>query len=300
MLAQAEPRLALAEARAIITELVEILRPACERIEIAGSVRRNKPEVKDAEVVIIPTPELLPLTDDLIQFGRAQYALYGDKLTKRWGQNYRGLLFKGMKCELFMTTEDSWGYQYWLRTGPGDANTYIMRWLGLPHIKAPVRFQGGYGWYSRNWTHNGKAWVAVDKQRLRIASEEDLFAVLGVPFIPPHERTEMVYKKLTNVREFKWPEYAPYFDVDAQQLDLIARNRVTHYFDSEAVDEKEAERQERIEAERAYSDFLKRKAADPHAPVMPDNLFDHAGKLNYSHECIMRYGDYHLLRERMV
>lgn len=253
MITQPEPLLKLADARLVIDELVELLRPACERIEIAGSVRRNKPEVHDAEVVIIPTPDLLPLTDDLIQYGTAQYALYGEKRTKRWGSNYRGLLFKGIKCELFMTMEDSWGYQYWLRTGPGDANTYIMRWLGLPHVKAPVRFQGGYGWYSRNWTHNGKGWVAVDKQRLRIASEEDLFAVLGLPFIPPSERTEVMYKKLTNVREFKWPDYAPYFATDAAQMDLIARNRVSHYFDKSDVDEKEKEWQDRIAAEREYT-----------------------------------------------
>lgn len=253
MIAQAESRLALADARMVIGELVELLRPACERIEIAGSVRRNKPEVHDAEVVIIPTPDLLPLTDDLIQYGTAQYALYGEKRTKRWGNDYRGLLFKGVKCELWMSPADSWGYKLWLRSGPGDANKYIMNWLGLKHVNAPVRFQGGYGWYSRNWTHNGKAWVAVDKQRLRIASEEDLFAVLGMPFIPPSERTEMVYKKLTNVREFKWPDYAAYFATDAAQMDLIAQKRVHHFFDADEMDEKEKERQDRIDAERVYT-----------------------------------------------
>lgn len=256
MIAQPAAPVQLAEARAIIEELVEILRPACELIEIAGSVRRGKLEVKDAEVVIIPTPDLLPLTDTLIECGRAQYALYGEKLTKRWGQNYRGLLFKGIKCELFMTTADSWGYQYWLRTGPGDANKYIMQWLGLPHVKAPVRFQEGYGWHSLHWAHDGKKWVGADRRRLRIASEEDLFGVLGMPFVPPNERTEMVYKKLTNVRDYKWPDYAPYFAQDDQQLDLIETRRIHHFFDADEIDEKEKERQDRIEAERRYNRCL--------------------------------------------
>lgn len=256
MIPQLEERrtaIRLEDARQIIGELVALLRPACERIEIAGSVRRGKLEVKDAEVVIIPTPDLLPLTDTLIEYGRAQYALYGEARTKRWGINYRGLLFGGIKCELFMTTEDSWGYQYWLRTGPGDANTYIMRWLGLPHVKAPVRFQGGYGWYSRNWRHNGKAWVADDKQRLRIASEENLFAVLGMPFIPPSERTEMVYKKLTNVRDYVWPEYGPYIAVDPVQQALMAENRLHHYFDADESAEKESDHDRRLAAEREYN-----------------------------------------------
>lgn len=255
MIPQPEAPVQLANARQVIGELVELLRPACERIEIAGSVRRGKPEVHDAEVVIIPTPDLIPLTNTLIEYGTAQYALYGDKRTKRWGPNYRGLLFKGIKCELFMTNEDSWGYQYWLRTGPGDANFFIMKWLS--YCNAPIRFQDGYGWHSRNWRREGKEWFASDRRRLRIASEEDLFAVLGMPFIPPSERTEMIYKKLTNVKDYRWPEYAMYFAQEARQGELIPSGRVNHFFDGEDVDEKTADNEARWAAERVYNERLK-------------------------------------------
>ncbi len=247
----------LADARQIIGELVEILRPACERIEIAGSVRRGKPEVKDAEVVIIPTPDLLPLTDTLIEYGRAQYALYGEKRTKRWGSSYRGLMFKGVKCELFMAHEESWGYQYWLRTGPGDANAYIMRWLGQKFVNAPLRFQDGYGWYSRDWALDDKKWFAPDRRRLRIASEEDLFAVLGMPFIPPSERTEDLYRRVTNKRDYVWPNYLPYFASDPHQPQLLGEHgQIHHYFEAKDIDEKEAEHAERWAAERVYNDWL--------------------------------------------
>ena len=255
MIPQLETRVPLADARATITELVELLRPTCERIAVAGSVRRGKPEVHDAEVVIIPTPDLLPLTDTLIEYGTAQYALYGEKRLKRWGPSSRGLLFKDIKCELFMTHEESWGYQYWMRTGPGDANTFIMKWLS--YVNAPIRFRDGYGWYSRNWHHDGKKWFANDRRRLRIASEEDLFAVLGMPFIPPSERTEMVYKRLTNVKDYRWPEYAPYFAVEARQGELIPSDRVNHFFDGDDVDEKTADKAARWAAEREYNERLK-------------------------------------------
>lgn len=259
MTALPDAPVALADARAAIGELVELLRPACERIEIAGSVRRGKLEVKDAEVVIIPTPDLLPLTDDLVLYGRAQYALYGEKQSKRWGQNYRGLLFGGVKCELFMTTAESWGFQYWLRTGPGDANTYIMRWLS--YVKAPVRFQDGYAWYSRNWQQVAKGkemklvWGAADRQRLAIASEEDLFAVLGLPYLAPNERTEAIYRKLTNVRDFKWPDYTPFFARDPEQMALIGQQRTGNFFDP-PLDRKEEDRKVQLEAERAYNAWL--------------------------------------------
>ena len=253
---QTDAPVKLAAARAIIDELVEVLRPACERIEVAGSVRRGKPEVKDAEVVITPTPELLPLTDDLIQYGRAQYALYGDSRTKRWGQNYRGLLYRGIKCELFMTTAESWGYQFWLRTGPGDANAYIMRWLGLSHVNAPVRFQEGYGWYSQQWRHNGKKWLAPDRRRLRITSEADLFAVLGMPYLPPAERTEMRYKLLTNKRHYLWPDYSPYFAIDPVQTMMLTVHPAEHFFEPSDVDESAKEHDLRWSAERQFNRWL--------------------------------------------
>jgi DNA polymerase/3'-5' exonuclease PolX len=44
------------EALKIAQETVELLRPHCERIEIAGSIRREKPEPNDIEIVAIPKP----------------------------------------------------------------------------------------------------------------------------------------------------------------------------------------------------------------------------------------------------
>lgn len=42
------------QARAIAETLVELMRPYCSRIEIAGSIRRGNPVVKDLEIVAIP------------------------------------------------------------------------------------------------------------------------------------------------------------------------------------------------------------------------------------------------------
>lgn len=41
----------------VIAEKIKAqLAPHCDRIEIAGSIRRKKPEVKDIEIVVIPKP----------------------------------------------------------------------------------------------------------------------------------------------------------------------------------------------------------------------------------------------------
>ena len=44
----------LAYAQQMAEALVELLAPACERIEIAGSVRRGKARPNDVEIVAIP------------------------------------------------------------------------------------------------------------------------------------------------------------------------------------------------------------------------------------------------------
>jgi len=44
------------EALAAACAIKEMLAPYCERIEIAGSVRRKKPYCKDIEIVAIPKP----------------------------------------------------------------------------------------------------------------------------------------------------------------------------------------------------------------------------------------------------
>ena len=39
--------------RAVADQLVDLLEPYCERIQIAGSVRRKKPYVKDIELLCV-------------------------------------------------------------------------------------------------------------------------------------------------------------------------------------------------------------------------------------------------------
>ena len=46
----------LADAQKMAREILEILLPLCERIEVAGSVRRKKAEVHDVDIVLIPKP----------------------------------------------------------------------------------------------------------------------------------------------------------------------------------------------------------------------------------------------------
>jgi DNA polymerase/3'-5' exonuclease PolX len=129
-------------AREMAEALVELLAPACERIAIAGSVRRKKKFPNDIEVVCEPKlsdrgRNLCDLAcEDLLRTGqlekrpdsRGRYCWgTGIKRTVFYqGQNYAPV-------DLFQVIEPrQWGVIYAIRTGPGDFNRVLVtsQWFG--------------------------------------------------------------------------------------------------------------------------------------------------------------------------
>ena len=109
------------DALILAKELVEALSPACRRIEIAGSVRRQKPECHDLEIVAIPSWEvqqrlnLFGEVGEIIQVNRLDQRLAElfdagewvlDEKLPRNGPKYKRLahLATGLCCDLFLIT----------------------------------------------------------------------------------------------------------------------------------------------------------------------------------------------------
>lgn len=182
-----ESRLPLAEAEKIALELGDLLDGQCERFEIAGSIRRQKPTIGDIEMVAIPKGrELWNRLDKLVYDGIVSKALYVDKngnSAYRWGDVYRGIFYKGIKAEIFTADADNWGFQLWLRTGPADSNTFVM--TKLIRENHPLRFSEGYGWYVPS---------KGERVRLSICDEKTLFRCLGLDYFQPKFRTEGLYR----------------------------------------------------------------------------------------------------------
>ena len=184
-----EPRIPLQHAELVARELFALIEPTCDDIQIAGSIRRKARTVKDAEFVVIPTAMTYQVLDRLVFGGQVERAAYNG--TERWGMKYRGLVYKGLRCELFFTDEGSWGYQLWLRTGPGDANKVVMQKMQASR----VRCLDGSVWVADDWRLVGDKWTSETKQRVLVTDESRMFRLMGMEWIAPEARTPAVYHR---------------------------------------------------------------------------------------------------------
>ncbi|NCC52442.1 MAG: hypothetical protein EOM20_14655 [Spartobacteria bacterium] len=144
------------------------LAPHCERIEIAGSVRRGKNEVGDIEMVAIPKPYDVGLfADGIAPIVESWKKVRGDlpcKYTCR-------ILPEGIALDLFFATPDNWGLIYAIRTGSAE---YSHRVLAVGWVR------NGYKSVNGMLTRDG---VAVP-----VRDEQDLFRMAGVTWVEPEKR----------------------------------------------------------------------------------------------------------------
>lgn len=184
----------LEQAQPIAEQLRDFLAPACHRIEVAGSIRRQKALVADVEIVAMPrvesragsdlwkTPSQVDLLDELIGMARESDLIAPRDVAirrasgtiehqVRLGDAYKALVYRGLPVDLFIVRDpEQWGVIFALRTGPGDWNTRLVtdckRYLR--------RVEGGH--------------VYVAGQRVPCPEEGDFFRAIGQRWIEPPDR----------------------------------------------------------------------------------------------------------------
>lgn len=111
-----------------------------ERWEVAGSVRRQKPDIGDIEHVVIPQfdhspPDMfgmrIPISRLRIRVGQLmdqrtiKKHIYPDGRT-RFGEKYMGFSFSGVQHELWCATPDNFGAIFAMRTGPAEFSRMLV------------------------------------------------------------------------------------------------------------------------------------------------------------------------------
>jgi DNA polymerase (family 10) len=174
--------LSLKLADSIAAELCRSLSGGCDKIAVAGSVRRRRPAVHDIDIVAIPKyGEGLPQT----LFGdRERISFLDVELTSLESRGMLRTLERGPKAirlevapeevpvDLYIASPQTWATLLLIRTGSREHNIRLCslaRDLGM-QLKAD-----GSGLF------RGGAIVARD-------SEESIFEALGLRYVPPEYR----------------------------------------------------------------------------------------------------------------
>lgn len=137
-------RIPLAEAEGLAQEVVTLLAPYCARCEVAGSIRRRRPDVGDLEILAIPkirndgsadlfgdipaeVNELDERVTQLLVTGE-----FGRRLDKNGhsavGSKYKRLTYRDFGLDLFVVLPPAWSYGLALviRTGPADFSHQLV------------------------------------------------------------------------------------------------------------------------------------------------------------------------------
>lgn len=179
-------------AAGLAKSLITKLEPYCERIAVAGSIRRKRDPVGDIEIVAIPK-----LGENL--FGERDHNL--DHLTARlfgmitdgmisklpefepektrgaWGPKYKKFFITGngqeLQVDLFCCDVNNWGNMITIRTGSSEFSAALMSRI---KNRTPYRQNDGYLMDSRT----GKI--------IPVATERDFFSLAGVGWVNPENR----------------------------------------------------------------------------------------------------------------
>jgi len=169
----------LEKAKAIAEKIKAVLESSCERIVIAGSIRRQKLDVGDIELLCIPkytagVDMLDAKIQTMIYFDMLGYRL--NKLgSKVYGPKNKLLVHlpSGICVYVFSTNALCWPVALVVRTGGKISNTEIA----ARAIERGMRFHA----YGRGFT-------LADSSELLCHSEADVFKAVGLAYREPWER----------------------------------------------------------------------------------------------------------------
>jgi len=144
-------------------EAIKLL-PLSKKLEIAGSIRRKKPDPRDVDIVMIPKSKKAVL--DYVSKQKKGNIGVGEKLA-----SYN---IDGVEVDLYFATKENWGAMLLYLTGPQKYN------IGLRMVaKKKGLLLNQYGL----WKKNGDKKLLLASQ-----SEEEIYRALGKEWKAPELR----------------------------------------------------------------------------------------------------------------
>lgn len=196
-------KMPLEEAREIAEEVKAQIEDVCESVVVAGSIRREKAEVGDIELVCVPKfaevkKQVDLFTEKMVKVNLLEKRIYemfnagaivpglkSNGTRKAWLGSSDSRYIAAEWCEkigvdFFIQLPDRmdlYGWQLFLRTGPGDANQLMVTRRDQRGLKPNHIFIG-----------EGRVVDLRDDTPIMLPDEETVFEVWGMEYVPPQGR----------------------------------------------------------------------------------------------------------------
>jgi DNA polymerase (family 10) len=160
--------LSLDEAKETAEQVKTAVAAHCDKIEIAGSIRRQKAKVHDIDFVVVAKSdsEWQKISEELKRI-KAKPHCQGNSIIKALLPIKNGLL----KVDFYRAQPSTFGIYWLIRTGSADHNM----WLASYAISRGFRLKYSEG-------------LLKDDKVISGENEKDVFEALGLPFPEPQTR----------------------------------------------------------------------------------------------------------------
>jgi len=152
----------LEKAKAFASIVVKAVEPYCDKIEVAGSVRRQRPIVNDIDLVVIPRDRR---NFDLALMRIGNYKMSGMKIAR--------VEMDSIPLDIYFATPETFATLLLVRTGSKENNIRLA-------TLAKKR-----GWHL---AASGDGLFNEKGKRIAGDSEESIYEALGLPYQQPWER----------------------------------------------------------------------------------------------------------------
>jgi DNA polymerase/3'-5' exonuclease PolX len=165
----------LEQAKVIAARVVDKLTPCCERIAVAGSIRRQKSWVNDIDILAIPGNQgkLLYILHDM-----GTMIVGGPKILR-----YK--LKEGIELDLYIANPETWATLLLIRTGSKEHN---IKLCSLAKTKGMVLHADGSG-LEKCLAGEGTEVDDLTTSKITCDTETSIFEALGLAYVAPERRS---------------------------------------------------------------------------------------------------------------
>jgi len=162
------------------------MQPFCERVMVAGSVRRRRPEVNDIDIVAIPKTNMERFVEGwfkgpihLVSADAIWESMIKNLIdtfhavVERKGPKLVTLKVAGTSVDIYRATPETWGVLLLIRTGSAQHNMKLCSRA----LNMGLQLSAAEG-------------VLADGRVIASRTEEEIFRALNMAYVPPEERGE--------------------------------------------------------------------------------------------------------------